>query len=186
MWTSRRTLGTALAAVLGALSLAFAAVAFAAPSNHHHPGPGAHHPTGSDHRRPRHGVTLIDESLAPSQTTDPTFHGVNPGGAPWVLKSGRVRLTSDGRLDLEVRGLVIPTTGTASPVTTITASLYCGADADAMPADTTQPVPISSTGDARIKDRSFSVPSTCLAPVILVHPNGSPTAYIALDGWRLS
>jgi len=186
MWTSRRTLGTALAAALGALSLAFAAVAFAAPGKHHHPGPGAHHPTPSDHARPRHGVALIDASLAPSQPTDPTFHGVKPGGAPWVLKSGRVRLTSDGRLDLEVRGLVIPTTGTASPVTTITASLYCGADANATPADTTQPVPISSTGNARIHDRSFTVPSTCLAPVILVHPNGNPSAYIALDGWRLS
>jgi hypothetical protein len=186
MWTSRRTLGTALAAALGALSLAFAAVAFAAPGQHHHPGSGAHHPTPSDHPRPRHGVALINESLAPSQTTDPTFHGVKPGGAPWVLKSGTVRLTSDGTLDLEVRGLVIPTTGTASPVTTITASLYCGADAIATPADTTQPVPISSTGNASIKDRSFTVPTACLAPVILVHPNGNPAAYIALDGWRLS
>jgi hypothetical protein len=186
MWISRRTLVTALVAALGALSLAFAAVALAAPGKHHHPGPGGHHPTPPRHPRPRHGVALIDESLAPSQPTDPTFHGVKPGGAPWVLKSGRVRLTSDGRLDLEVRGLVIPTTGTASPVTTITASLYCGADADATAAETTQPAPITSMGNARIKDRSFSVPSTCLAPVILVHPNGISAAYIALDGWRLS
>ena len=183
---STRALGTTLATALGALSLAFAAGAFAASDKHHHPGAGAHHPSASHHPRPRHGVALIRESLAPSQPTDPTFHGVNPGGAPWVLKSGRVRLTSNGTLDLEVRGLVIPTTGTASPVTTITASLYCGADADTTPAGTTQPVPISSTGNARIKDRSFSVPSTCLAPVILVHPNGIATAYIALDGWRLS
>jgi hypothetical protein len=49
-----------------------------------------------------------------------------------VLKF-RLRLTSDGRLDLEMRGLVIPATGTASPVTTITASLYCGADGDSAP-----------------------------------------------------
>lgn len=185
MRISTRALGTMSATALGALSLAFAAGALAAPDNHH-PGSGAHHPTGSDHPRPRLGVALLDESLAPSQPTDPTFHGVKPGGAPWVLKSGSVRLTSDGRLDLEVRGLVIPTTGTASPVTTITASLYCGADANTTPADTTQPVPISTAGNARIKDRSFSVPSTCLAPVILVHPNGIATAYIALDGWRPS
>ncbi|MBV8948847.1 MAG: hypothetical protein JOZ95_25725 [Solirubrobacterales bacterium] len=186
MWTSRRILATAFAAALGALLLASAAVALAAPGKHHHPVPGAHHPTPSDHPRPGHGLALIDESIAPSQPTDPTFHGVKPGGAPWVLKAGRVRLTSDGRLDLEVRGLVIPTTGTASPVTTITASLYCGADADATPAGTTQSVPISSTGNARIRDRTLTVPSTCLAPVILVHPNGIATAYIALDGWRMS
>jgi hypothetical protein len=186
MWTSRRTLGTALAAALSALSLAFAAVALAAPGKHHHPAPGAHHPTPPARPHPRHGMPLIDESLAPSQPTDPTFHGAAPGSAPWVLKSGKVRLKSDGKLDLEVRGLVIPTTGTTGPVTTISASLYCGADASTAPADTTQQVPISSDGNARIHDRSFTVPSTCLAPVILMHPNGSTSVYIALDGWRLS
>ena len=64
--------------------------------------------------------------------------------------------------------------------------VYSGADANTTPADTTQPVPISTAGNAGIKDRSFSVPSTRLAPVILVHPNGIATAYIALDGWRPS
>lgn len=53
-------------------------------------------------------------------------------------------------------------------------------------ADTTQQVPISRKGDARIHDASFTVPSTCLAPVILVHPNGLAMTYIALGGWRLS
>jgi hypothetical protein len=48
-------------------------------------------------------VALINESLAPSQPTDPTFHGVTPGGAPWVLKRGEVRLKRDGKLDLRVR-----------------------------------------------------------------------------------
>ena len=45
-------------------------------------------------------------------------------------------------------------------------------------------IELSPKGDARIRDASFSVPSTCLAPVILVEPNGSTTIYIALDGWR--
>ena len=46
-------------------------------------------------------------------------------------------------------------------------------------------VTISRTGDARIHDTSFKVPASCLAPVILVHPNGDLTHYIAVDGWRL-
>ena len=46
-------------------------------------------------------------------------------------------------------------------------------------------VPIDGDGDARIRDRSFAVPSSCLAPVILVHPNGNLAAYIAVGGWRL-
>jgi hypothetical protein len=125
-------------------------------------------------------------SLAPSVPSDPTFHGVAPGGAPWVLDRGTVRLKRS-RLDLRVRGLVIPTgafAGTPGPVTTITASLYCGADSVTAPVDTTQAAPIDRDGDARIRDRSFAVPESCLAPVVLVHPNGDATRYIAVSGWR--
>jgi hypothetical protein len=173
MWSSRRAVITGLLAAMGALSLAFAAGAFGR----------------SDHHGKRTGAPLIDESLAPSMPppTDPTFHGVSPGGLPWVLKSGVVRLKRDGKLDLRVKGLVIPTapfTGTPGPVMTIDASLYCGADSNTTPAGTTQLGPISRKGDARIHDVSFSVPATCLAPVILVHPNGIATMYIAVDGWR--
>ncbi len=140
-----------------------------------------------------HGEALIDESLAPSMPTDPAFHGVAAGGAPWLLKEGSVRVSSH-RLDLRVRGLVIPNPpgdGTPGPVTTISASLYCGADMDpttdmdTTPAATTGQVPINRDGDARIRDDSFNVPSTCLAPVILVNPNGIASLYIAVDGWRM-
>jgi hypothetical protein len=134
-----------------------------------------------------HGGQLIRESIAPSVPTDPMFHGVAPGGAPWVLKEGQVQLSDSGRLDLRLRGLVIPVApgnGTPGPVTTVSASLYCGADSDTMAAATTGQVPISRDGDARIKDDSFSVPATCLSPVILVHPNGIATLYISAEGWR--
>lgn len=177
MWISKRALVTFFAAAIGALSMAFAGGAFGAP--------GKSHPSHPSHDGRRTGAPLIDQSLAPSQPTDPTFHGVGPGNAPWVLKVGDVRLKRDGKLDLRLKGLVIPTLGTPGPVTTISASLYCGADSSTTAADTTQQVPISSNGDARIHDTSFSVPASCLAPVILVHPNGIATLYIALDGWRL-
>jgi hypothetical protein len=134
-----------------------------------------------------HNEALIDESLAPSLPTDPAFHGVAAGGAPWLLKEGSVRV-SGHRLDLRVKGLVIPNPpgdGTPGPVTTISASLYCGADTDTMAAETTGQVPINRRGDARIRDDSFNVPSTCLAPVIFVNPNGIAAAYIAVDGWRM-
>ncbi len=177
MWISKRTLVAVLTVAIGALSMAFAGGAFGAP--------GKSHPSHPNHHGRRTGVPLIVESLAPSQPTDPVFHGVRPGGAPWVLKLGDVRLKRDGKLDLRVQGLVIPALGTPGPVTTISASLYCGADSDTTGADTTQQVPISRKGDARIHDASLSVPSACLAPVILVHPNGLTKVYIALDGWRL-
>ena len=107
----------------------------------------------------------------------------------WALKFGDVQLKSDGHLDLRVKGLVIPSLGTPGPVTAISAALYCGADANMMAADTTPQVPLSMKGNAHIHDTSFSVPSTCLAPVILVQPHGTmipPNAnlYIAVAGWR--
>jgi hypothetical protein len=183
MWITRRTVGMVVAAAVGAVSMTLVVGAFGALGKTH-----PNHPIHSNHHGKRTGAPLIDESLAPSQPTDPAFHSVTPGSLPWVLKRGDVRLKRDGKLDLQVKGLVIPPpmgNGTPGPVTTISASLYCGADTNPMPADTTQQVPISSKGDARIHDASFTVPTTCLAPVILVHPNGLATTYIALDGWRL-
>jgi hypothetical protein len=193
MRISKRALVTVLGAAIAVLTMAFAAGAVGAPghgskpSHASKPGHRSGFDRGSkfDHHGDRHGAPLITESLAPSQTTDPTLHGVAPGGAPWILKRGEVRLKRDGKLDLFVRGLVIPSLGTAGPVTTISASLYCGADSNTTAADTSQQVPISPEGNARIRDTSFSVPPTCLAPVILIHPNGVATTYIALDGWRL-
>jgi hypothetical protein len=170
MRISKRVPFTVLVAALAALSTVLAVGALSA--------------LGSDNG---HGKQLIKESLAPSVPTDPAFHGVTPGNAPWVLKQGSVRLRDD-RLDLRVKGLVIPVApgnGTPGPVNTISASLYCGADSDTTAADTTGQVPISRDGDARIKDDSFAVPATCLAPVILAHPNGIDTLYITVDGWRM-
>jgi hypothetical protein len=73
--------------------------------------------------------------------------------------------------------------GTARPVTTVSASLFCGADTSATPAVTTGQVPISPEGDAKIHQR-VTLPATCLAPIVLVHPNGATARYISLTGWR--
>lgn len=170
-----------------AISVMAAAVAVYAGVAAGHDGGGGSGKSGGGHGGDR-GKAVLDASLAPSQPTDPTFHGVAPGGAPWVLKRGEVKLKPRGRLELRVRGLVIPVApgnGTPGPVTTISASLYCGADSNTTAADTTAAVPISTRGNARIRDNSFAVPATCLAPVILVHPNGDMTHYIAVDGWRM-
>jgi hypothetical protein len=172
MWISKRVLLVLSLALAAATSMAMAAGAF-----------GDH----GGRQRGHHDSTVLAQTLAPSVPTDPTFHGVAPGAAPWVLKRGDVELRRRGRLELEVRGLVIPNPpgdGTPGPVTTISASLYCGADSNTTVADTTPQVPIDRRGNARIKDRSFSVPATCLAPVILVHPNGDAAHYIAVEGWR--
>jgi hypothetical protein len=169
---SKRLLPSVAAAAATALVLAVGAAA-------HDGGHGAKHKSS-------HGKAVLDAALAPSLPNDDHFHGVAPGGAPWVLKRGEVKLER-GRLDLSVRGLVIPNPpgdGTPGPVNTIDASLYCGADTNTAAADTSRQVPLSRKGNARIRDRSFHVPATCLAPVVLVHPNGIMALYIAVDGRR--
>jgi hypothetical protein len=181
MRISKRALVTMLALTTGAVSLAFATGAFGSPGKNHPSHPNR--PNHPNHQGQHTGAPLLHESLAPSHVGDPNFHNVGPGAKSWVLKSGDVRLKRDGMLDLRVMGLLIPTIGTG-PVTTITASLYCGADSITSPAATSQSVPLSSKGNARIHDASFGVPSTCLAPVILVHPNGDAMHYIAVDGQR--
>lgn len=129
------------------------------------------------------GDRSLKSTLAPSVPTDPLFHGVAPGGLPWVLSRGSVTLNNEGRLDLTVKGLVIPTLGNPGPVTSISASLFCGADPNTAPAAVTGTEPLSTAGDGRISER-VALPADCLAPIVLVNPNGIQSLYIALTGWK--
>lgn len=124
--------------------------------------------------------TIFMSSIAPSVPTDPILHGAEAGGAPWVLKSGRVRLLEDGELKVHVRGLIIPALGTPGPVTSIDASLYCGNET--MPAATTPTSPLSLKGNGTIID-TISLPSTCLTPVVLINPLGITSIYISTSGF---
>jgi hypothetical protein len=157
-----------LASLFAAASLVFAAIA---SGDHGHGVRGGL------------GGVAFQSSLAPSVPTDPAFHNVGPGGAPWRLDRGFVLITHSGRFILVVRGLVLTSTGTAGPVTTISASLFCGADAVTTAAATTSTVPLTSNGNAIINQR-VTLPATCLAPIVLVHPNGGTARYIAVSGWR--
>ena len=47
---------------------------------------------------------------------------------------------------------------------------------------TTASAPLSQQGNGTIRDR-ITLPAKCLAPIILVHPNGIDAAYIAATGF---
>jgi hypothetical protein len=153
-------------------------------------GKGEHHANGEHRGFDEHGKfgehrgnTLFDTTLAPTVPTDPALHGNAAGGAPWVLRFGEARLRQDGRLDVRIRGLVIPPptgNGTPGPVTTVRAALFCGNDTTA--AATTPSVPLSTAGDARIR-AALTLPAKCLAPALLIQPNGSSTVYITANGF---
>jgi hypothetical protein len=127
------------------------------------------------------GATVLSSTLAPTVPTDPAVHTVMAGSVEWQLKRGSVNLRRSGRLRVDIRGLVIPALGTAGPVTTVDAALYCGSDNTA--AATTPSVPISQAGNARI-DARVTLPAKCLGAVVLVHPNGNAGAYIAASGFQ--
>jgi hypothetical protein len=62
---------------------------------------------------------------------------------------GGSRLSSDGRLTVDIRGLLIPSgqfAGTTGPVKTVSTSLYCAENST--PVGTSGAVPLSSDGDA--------------------------------------
>jgi hypothetical protein len=136
----------------------------------------------ADHRD-GHRRAVLSTPLVPSVPTEPTLFGAAPGAVPWVLHSGAARLQSDGRFDARIRGLVIPVapfTGTAGPVTTVSASLYCGGSST--PVGTSNSFPLSTNGNAHMT-ATFTLPKICQIPALLIHPNGANTIYIATSGF---
>jgi hypothetical protein len=133
--------------------------------------------------------TLADEFsfFAPIVGSNPgvTIAGVMSGGAPWVVRHGVAVLTDDGRLRVDVRGLVLPSAAnTAGPVTQVAASVVCG---DAVAA-TSGAVTLTMNGDAEIRTK-LAVPSPCLGSIVLVRVAGvngtvlaAPSAFIAATG----
>ena len=167
MYIPRRLAVAVLLVLVGAGSLALAL------------GASASHAKGSSQS------PVFRSSLAPCISGGPTVHGVGPCLDSWSLENGSVRLGQGGSFELEVEGLVITATGTTAPVTGISAALFCGADSNTTPAATTGVVPLSTDGDASI-ETTVALPSTCLAPIVVVNfAKGSTlisTRYIALTG----
>jgi hypothetical protein len=151
-----RTRPAFLLGAVPALALAFAPTAAFADHGGHEAG-GRHH-----------GHDLIRSDLTPAVPTDDPIDGVAPGGAPWVIDRGEVRVRSNGRTDVRIEGLQIPRNGgTDNPIASIDAVLYC---AGAQVADSgPQPMTVPG-GDARFRV-FLDVPRVCEAPTVLISPS---------------
>ena len=80
------------------------------------------------------GDNLIRGHLTASMPTDDAIDGVPPGGLPWVIDRGEVRVRANGRMDVRIEGLQIPFPApdvTRNPVANIHAVLYCSGAAAA-------------------------------------------------------
>lgn len=106
------------------------------------------------------GRKVFDASMAPIPAGAPTLFGVLGGGVAWVLDEGSATLTADGRLHVEVQGLVLASSHT-NPIHTGRAIVACAGAVAA----STDAVPFSTTGDAEV-DATVSLPSPCFAPAV--------------------
>ncbi len=114
-----------------------------------------------------------------------TIAGVASGGAPWVVRHGLGVLTDNGRVRVDVRGLVLPgDNNTTGPVTQVSASVVCS---DAVAA-TSGAVALSTDGNAEIRTK-LQLPSPCFGAIILVRVAGvngtvlpAPGPWIAATG----
>jgi hypothetical protein len=133
---------------------------------------------GGDHGK---GGNLIKSALTPSLTTDPLINGVKPGGAPWIIGAGTVRVRENGRMDVRILGLQIPRNGAAdNPVASITAVLYC----DGVRAADSGPQPMTVPGGDALFRAMLTVPDKCDKASVLISPSASlvppaTQAYIA-------
>lgn len=112
------------------------------------------------------------------------IRGVNGGGLPWVLDKAKVELDSDGELEVEVEGLIIPADAgfgfNPAPFfraivsclsvdaggNVVTANVMTTNEAEVMEGD-------PRNGDAKI-EADVELPAPCVAPIVFVtSPGGS-------------
>ena len=112
------------------------------------------------------------------------IRGVNGGGLPWTITSGSGELDSSGKLEVNVRGLVLaagPSAGT-NPIPNFKAVVSCRTISDGMVVVdnvSTGLFPATSTGDSQI-EAQVALPTPCVAPIVFVT---SPTgAWFAATG----
>lgn len=115
------------------------------------------------------------------------IQGVPGAGAPWRNPTVEGELKSDGKLEIEVRGLVLVSTG-ANPAATFRGIVSCRSiDASTTPPTATTVVvltgafPATATGNAKIED-TVALPSPCVAPIVFVGPGTGAVRWFSATG----
>jgi hypothetical protein len=106
------------------------------------------------------GPKVLDATMTGIPTAGLTLDRVIGGGSPWVLDEGHARLFVDGRLEVQIEGLVLASSHT-NPVASGHAIVTCNGG----PAATTDNVPFSPDGNAEV-EATVTLPSPCLAPAV--------------------
>jgi hypothetical protein len=116
------------------------------------------------------GPKVLDARMVGIPAGAPTVQGLIGGGAPWVIDEGHAKLFADGRLEVDIDGLVLAGSGT-NPIANGRAIVTCNSVAAA----SSPVVPFSATGDATVST-VLSLTSPCFAPAVFfvgVLPTGA-------------
>ena len=117
----------------------------------------------------------VPSGLTGAQSQTP-LRGINGGGVPWTLTSAKGDLSTSGKLEIEVVGLVVASSG-SNPATTFRGLVSCvnangtftNVPTDTFPATTG----LASAGGGNSKiEATVSLPSPCIAPIVLVTSAG--------------
>ncbi|GAA2722125.1 hypothetical protein [Cellulomonas aerilata] len=126
------------------------------------------------------GHTILRDGFEGNLVPGPTIAGVPSAGRPWILDdSSRVRVREDGRITVNIRGLIFAN-GDPNPVPFVAASLVCGGAV----VDSTEPFDLSVPKGNGHTSQRISVPDDCDDPVVLIR-NASGDAlggYFAFTG----
>lgn len=117
------------------------------------------------------------------------IRGIPGGGLPWEIDAAKGEVRSDGRLEVEVDGLVLARRAPVpaalqgtNPIASFKAIVSCLTADGGAPATlnvSTALAPATSGGDAKI-EASVELPSPCFAPIVFVTSPGG--AWFAVTG----
>ncbi|HET6596219.1 MAG TPA: hypothetical protein VFG81_11380 [Anaerolineales bacterium] len=119
--------------------------------------------------------------------SQPVLRGVSGGGIPWTLTSARGELKASGKLEIEVRGLVLAAGANAgtNPSAVFRALVSCLSSDGSVQNVLTEAFPAttgsasSGGGNAKI-ETMVSLPHPCIAPIVFVTNNGG--SWFAVTG----
>ncbi len=135
---------------------------------------------GGDGRKVLDAKVLAPVTVPYTGSANP-IRGLNGGGVPWQIGDASADLRADGRLHVEVSGLVLVATGT-NPVAQFKSIVSCQTVTDGAAAIANVSTPLvaaTPTGDAEI-DATIALPSPCFAPIVFVTSPGG--AWFAVSG----
>jgi hypothetical protein len=121
------------------------------------------------------GQKLFDSTMAGLTTPGQVIDGVTAAGAPWSLDNGKAMLFANGRVHVEVEGLIVTALG-RNPAATGKVRVSC----NGAPVAETATVPFSPEGNAEV-DAVVTLPSPCFGPSVFFTSAGG--SWFAVTGF---